>query len=266
MSEKDKEKDDYFEKSENFSVFRSIGGLITFSTILPLNVYTTIEEMAKMTWFWPVIGGGVGAIALAISYFLLNILLIPSIAVAAIVYSFFIIFNGFHHLDGLIDIGDALMVHGSPEKKIAIMRDSLIGTGGIAIFFIVAIISVSSLVPILSAGIISAVLICEMSAKMGLVSCAISSKAGSDGTGRFFIESMTILKFIGILAITIAIAYILAGFIGIFGVLGGIFGGSYISYLGKKHFKIATGDVLGASNEFGRMFSLIAMLIAIIWI
>lgn len=265
MSEKDKERDDYFQKNKH-SYLRSIGGLVTFSTIIPLNIHTTIEEMATMTWFWPVIGGMVGGIALIISYFLLDFVKLPSLMVATIIYSFFIIFNGFHHLDGLIDMGDALMVHGSPEKKIAIMRDSIIGSGGIAIFFIVAILSIASLNSIFEAGIIASVLICEMSAKVGLISCAISSKAGNDGTGKFFIKSMTIAKFLLTLIITIAIAYVLLGFTGIFGVLGAVLGGSYIAYLSKKQFKIATGDVLGAANEIGRLFSLVVMIIAIIWI
>lgn len=48
MTEKDKQKDDYF-ISEKSSKIRSIAGLLTFSTILPINIYTSIEEMAKMT-------------------------------------------------------------------------------------------------------------------------------------------------------------------------------------------------------------------------
>ncbi len=265
MTEKDKGKDDYF-IDKNPSVFRSIAGLTTFSTILPLNIYTTIEEMAKMTWFWPIIGAFVGAIGLFISYFLIKLLFIPSFVVATIVYSFFLIFNGFHHLDGLIDIGDALMVHGSPEKKISVMRDSMIGTGGIAIFFIVAIITIAALNSILSIDFIFAILICEMSAKIALVSCCTSSKAGPNGTVKYFIESMTLSKFIISLIIVIVIAYLLANFIGVLGVLGGVLGGAIIAYIGEKNFKIATGDVLGASNEIGRMFSLLAMLIALIWI
>lgn len=46
MTEKDKQKDDYF-ISEKSSKIRSIAGLLTFSTILPINIYTSIEEMAK---------------------------------------------------------------------------------------------------------------------------------------------------------------------------------------------------------------------------
>lgn len=262
MTDKNKEKDGYF-NNEKSSPLRSIGGLITFSTILPLNIYTNIEEMAKMTWFWPVVSAFVGLIGLFIG-FILNILNFPFFVTSAIIYSFFIWFNGFHHLDGLMDVGDALMVHGSPEKKINVMRDSMIGTGGVALFFIVAIISVALLDSLILAGGLVAILICEMSAKVGLVSCCITSKSGPDGTGKYFIESMTIPKFVLTLIIAILIAYFFASFIGIFGVLGGVFGGSLMALIGKNNFKIVTGDVLGASNEIGKLFSLLFMLIAFI--
>ena len=64
---KEKNNDDYFEKQMP-STLRSIGGLITFSTILPLNVYTTIEELARVTWIWPIINGIVGLLAAIIAY------------------------------------------------------------------------------------------------------------------------------------------------------------------------------------------------------
>ena len=66
---KDENKDDYFEK-QNPSILRSIGGLLTFSTILPLNIYTTIDEMARLTWFWPVLNGLIGLIATIIAFIL----------------------------------------------------------------------------------------------------------------------------------------------------------------------------------------------------
>jgi len=262
MTEKDKQKDDYFNE-EKSSQIRSIGGLLTFSTVLPINIYTSIEEMAKMTWFWPILSALVGFLALIIGLFL-NILNFPTFVISAIVYSFLIWFNGFHHLDGLIDIGDALMVHGTPEKKIAVMRDSMIGTGGIGLFFIVGILTISFLNSLILIGFISSILICEMSAKVGLISCAISSKSGNDGTGRYFIKSMTIPKFIATLIITLTIGYLFGGIIGVSGVVGGAFGGAIVSMIGKKNFEIATGDVLGASNEVGRMCSLLFMLIIIL--
>ena len=46
------EDDSYFE-DEEFSPVKSLLGLLTFSTILPINVFTSIEYMTKLTWCWP---------------------------------------------------------------------------------------------------------------------------------------------------------------------------------------------------------------------
>ncbi len=261
MTPYDKQRDDYFQ-TEKPSIIKSIGGLVTFSTILPLNIHTSIGQMARITWLWPLVSALVGLIGLAIGY-ALNILNFPYFITAAVIYGFFIWFNGFHHLDGLIDLGDALMVHGPPSKKIAAMRDSMIGTGGIGLFFIVAIISIASLNSILAIGPITAILICEMSGKIGLVSCCLTSKPGPDGTGRYFISSINIINFAIILVTTLIIGFLLANITGVLGVLGGVFGGALIAFIGKRNFKIATGDVLGASNEIGRLFSLIFMVIGL---
>ena len=51
--------------------------------------------------------------------------------------------------------------------------------------------------------------------------------------------------------------------IGLLGIIGGAFGGALTALLAKKHLKIANGDVLGTSNELGRLFSLLAMLVLI---
>lgn len=244
-----------------------IGGIITFSTILPIKIYPDIETIAKATWFWPIISGFVGLIGGIIAY-ILSILLVPPLISATIIYSFFIIFNGFHHLDGLIDFGDALMAHGSHEKKLAIMRDSKIGTGGISLFFIVGIISVASLNSIFTwpvAIIFYSIIIAEISGKLGLVTCCISSKTNGIGMGSYFINSVTLRKYLLILTIVLAIGILFMGFTGVFGVLGGVLGGALTAYLGKKNIGIGTGDVLGASNEIGRLFSLLAIVISFFW-
>lgn len=252
--------DDYFEKQKP-SVLRSIGGLATFSTIIPLNIYTTIEEMAKMTWFWPVINAVVGILGAAIGYSLYHFLYLPPLLIATIVYGFFLIINGFNHLDGLMDLGDGAMVHGTPEKKIAIMRDPMTGVGGIATMFIVGTISIATLYTIISYNQFGLIIIAEMSAKIGLITCCVLSKSGSDGIGKYFVDYMNIPKYILGLAIAIIIAYLISPFMGVFGIIGGIFGGALAAFIARRHIKIANGDVLGASNELGRMFSLIAMLI-----
>jgi len=91
-------------------------GLVSFSTKLPLNIHTTIEEMARFTWLWPIIGGFIGILVGLLGYVTMDLITIPQLVAAAIIYSFAIWFTGFHHLDGLVDFGDAVMAHGDPEK------------------------------------------------------------------------------------------------------------------------------------------------------
>ncbi|MGL6298500.1 MAG: adenosylcobinamide-GDP ribazoletransferase [Methanobacteriaceae archaeon] len=248
-------------------VYQSIGGIITFSTIIPIKIYPSIETIAKATWFWPIISGFVGLIGAIIAYGL-SMLLVPPIVSATIIYSFFIMFNGFHHLDGLIDFGDALMAHGSHEKKLSIMRDERIGTGGIGLFFIVGIISIACLNSIFTLPLFTicySIIIAELSGKLGLVTCCISSKTDGVGMGSHFIKSMALTKYLLILTISLAIGILLLGFTGVFGVLGGVLGGAFVAYLGKKNIGMANGDVLGASNEIGRLFSLLAIVISFFW-
>lgn len=140
---KDKNNDDYFEK-QSPSTLRSIGGLLTFSTILPLNIYTTIDEMARLTWFWPVLNGLIGLIATIIAFILAKFIHFDPILIAAIIYGFLLLINGFNHFDGLMDFGDGVMVHGSPEKKLSIMKDPMTGVGGIATGFIAGTITIAA--------------------------------------------------------------------------------------------------------------------------
>jgi len=269
---KEKNNDDYFEK-QNPSVLRSIGGLLTFSTILPLNVYTTIDEMAKLTWFWPVINGFIGLMGAIIAFILAKFIHFDALLIAAIVYGFLLIINGFNHFDGLMDFGDGVMVHGNPQKKLSIMKDPMTGVGGISTGFVVGTITIAAYTSLISyayainLNFLLLIIVAEISAKIGLTTCCISSKAAEEGIGKYFIEYMNLKNYVIGLIICFIIATLLSlgpGFhIGLLGIIGGAFGGALTSLIAKKHLEIANGDVLGTSNELGRLFSLIAMLILI---
>ena len=235
-------------------------GLITFSTILPLKIHTTIQEMAKFTWMWPLIGAGIGIIVGTVGYLLVGIINLPQFMSATIIYSFALWFTGFHHLDGLIDFGDGMMAHGDFEKKLEIMRDQRIGTGGLAYLLIVAIITFTS-IAYAPAGIIFLILlISETAAKLGLITCCTFCEPYSNGTGRFFIDAMNIKLFLIILIICLGIGFFSLKTAGVLGIIGGLVGGLIIAVVAKIKFIYATGDILGASNEISRMISLIFMI------
>jgi len=269
---KDQNNDDYFEK-QSPSTLRSIGGLLTFSTILPLNIYTTIDEMAKFTWFWPVLNGLIGLMATIIAFLLAKSIHFDPLLIAAIVYGFLLLINGFNHFDGLMDFGDGVMVHGSPEKKLSIMKDPMTGVGGIAVGFIVGTITISAYASLMNYAyainfnFILLIIVAEISAKIGLTTCCISSQASEEGIGKYFIKYMNLKNYvIGLIIcfiISVALSLGTGIHIGLLGIIGGAFGGALTSLIAKKHLKIANGDVLGTSNELGRLFSLLAMLVLI---
>ncbi|MDR2874071.1 MAG: adenosylcobinamide-GDP ribazoletransferase [Methanobrevibacter sp.] len=259
---KDENRDDYFQEQSSF--LGGVFGLISFSTIIPFRTHGNINSMAKVAWLWPFISGIMGILGFFISYFLAEILYLPSFLIAAIIYGFFLYINGFNHLDGLLDVGDGIMVHGSAEKKIAIMRDSMIGTGAIGLFFIVAIITVASLDSIIGYNLFLAIIILEISSKISLLTVSISSKPCSDGIGKYFIEYLTTKKYIITIALSLFVSFLLLNYIGIFGIMGGILSGAIVSMISRRNFHVATGDVLGASNEIGRLFSALFILIVFI--
>ena len=269
---KEKNNDDYFEKQKP-STLRSIGGLITFSTILPLNVYTTIEELARITWIWPIINGIVGLLAAIIAYIFTAFFHFDALLIATIVYGFLLLINGFNHFDGLMDFGDGVMVHGDPQKKLSIMKDPMTGVGGISTGFIVGTITIAAFCSLINyanavnINLILLIIVAEIAAKIGLTTCCICSSPSTEGIGKFFIENMNLTNYLTGLIICWIIAAALsittAFHIGIIGIIGGAFGGALTALIAKKHLKIANGDVLGTSNELGRLFSLIGMLMVI---
>ena len=234
-------------------------GLISFSTILPLNIHTTIEEMALFTWIWPIIGGLIGIIVGTFGFLIVDLFHLPILIAAALIYSFSIWFTGFHHLDGLIDFGDGMMAHGSPEKKIAVMRDKRIGTGGIAYLLMVGLITFAAIGSTPLILIFYVLVISEIAAKMGIVTCATFSKAFPDGTGRPFIESMNKKKLLISFIISLALGFLIFNTIGIIGVTMGLLSGVIIAFVSKKSFIWATGDILGTSNEIARMLAMVTM-------
>ena len=259
------EEDNYFE-DEEFSPVKSILGLLTFSTILPINVFTSIEYMTKLTWFWPFLHLFVGVLAAICGYVSMEILHLNSFFTAAIVYAFLMIITGYNHLDGVMDMADGVMVHGEPERKIRVMKDSSVGAGGVATLFIVASLTVAGICNIMDYHFILGIIICEMCAKTSLLTTALFSQPLVPGIGSYFIKETNPTNYFASTVVVAVIAYLIGGFAGIVGVIGAIVSGVIIAVIAKRNFVLANGDVLGMSNEVGRLFSLLFMAIALFFI
>ncbi len=258
----DMEDDNYFE-DEEFSPIKSILGLLTFSTILPIRVYTSIEYMTKLTWCWPFIHLFIGVIAAICGYACLNFLHLNSFFTAAIVYAFLMIITGYNHLDGVMDMADGVMVHGDPKRKIEVMKDFSVGAGGVATLFLVAILTIAGIYNILDYNFIFGIIICEMVAKTSLMTTALLSIPLTPGIGSYFIFETTPSKYLLSTFIVAIIAFLLGGTVGVCGVLGAMFSGVIIALIAQRNFGVANGDVLGMSNEVGRLMALLFMATAL---
>lgn len=255
--------DDYFE-DEKFSPFKSILGLLTFSTIIPINVYTSIEYMTRMTWFWPIIHFFIGVLAAAISFVCLDIFHLNLLFISAIVYGFLMIITGFNHIDGVMDMADGVMVHGDSQKKLSVMKDHMVGAGGVMSAIIIAFLTVAGIFNILDYGFINGIIICEMVGKSSLLTTALTSKS-IDGIGSYFIKATNISNYVISTVIVGVLCYLLGGLVGIFGLIGAMLAGAVISLIAKKNFEVANGDVLGTSNEVGRAIALLFMAIMLFY-
>ena len=259
------EDDSYFE-DEEFSPVRSLLGLLTFSTILPINVFTSIEYMTKLTWCWPFLHLFIGILAAICGYVSLEFLHLNSFFTAAIVYAFLMIITGYNHLDGVMDMADGVMVHGEPERKIRVMKDSSVGAGGVATLFLVASLTIAGIYNILDYRFILGIIICEMTAKTSLITTALLSKPLTPGIGSYFINETNPANYFASTFIVACIAYLLCGLVGLCGVIGAMISGLIIATIAKRNFVLANGDVLGMSNEVGRLISLLFMCVALYFI
>jgi len=103
-------------------------GAIRFLTILPLGPHPEPEEIGRNAWLGlPTVGLISGLIAGVVAWLLRSSPAAGPVTVGAIV-----LLEGAQRLDGLVDLGDAVlawMAGGEPERA---MKDARVGVGGLA--------------------------------------------------------------------------------------------------------------------------------------
>lgn len=100
------------------------------------------EQAAAAAWF-PLVGAGVG-VAAALAAWLSACLHLPSLAAWAALMAALLVTGGFHE-DGLADTADGLLGGSTREKRLAIMRDSRLGTYGVLALVLTLGIEVTAL-------------------------------------------------------------------------------------------------------------------------
>ncbi len=235
-----------------------------------------LTDCAKNMWVFPLIGAFIGLLAGVFGWVAYHFL--PGIVVGGLVLALLLLITGLHHTDGLLDFGDGVMAHGTPEHKIEVMHDQLTGAGGLSLGIMTMLISALAIGQLTnkSAGlfslslIIGGIIVVELSAKLSMVVMAWAGKSIHEGMNSPFLEAMHggkgDLRLIIALVISFAVAFLFLRLAGPLIVLAAIITGLIMTTIAHRHFNGVTGDVFGASNEITRMVCVIVLLAAVAWV
>jgi adenosylcobinamide-GDP ribazoletransferase len=107
--------------------------LLSFFTVLPVRG-ASLEEAAREIHLLPLVGlvtGLPGALLLLAAHF------VPPGVAATLALGAVLLAAGLHHADGVLDAGDAIMAHGSPDRRREVLEDTRVGVGGLGALFLV---------------------------------------------------------------------------------------------------------------------------------
>ena len=107
--------------------------LLSFFTALPVRG-VSVEAAAQRVYLLPLVGLVTGAPGAGL--ILLGHAMPPGV-VATLALGAVLLAAGLHHTDGVLDVGDALMVRGTPERRRSVLKDTRVGVGGIGALFVV---------------------------------------------------------------------------------------------------------------------------------
>lgn len=227
---------------------RAAAGALTFLTQVPLARLVAVDghDVARGSVLFPVVGAGVGAAGGGAALLLDEWL--PAFTAAGLACAVSVLVTGAMHVDALADTSDALGAR-TRERALEVMRDSRVGSFGVAAVALDLLIKVSAIAALLDRGgafgaFVAAGALSRAAAPPLASGLPYPRAAGGVLTGRVSTSSAVVACTLGIgLAIVAAGADALP-LAGTAACVALTFALAYRAWLGG-----ATGDCLGATTE-----------------
>ena len=231
-----------------------------FLTTIPVGFnHEDLESLASRMWVFIIVGATVGLLVGGVSYALTFTPHLNDFVHAGLTLVALYALTGFIHLDGLADVGDGLLKHGTIKERLRVIKDPYIGVGGISFCALAFLLLFSAVTSIKSAALIPAFVTAEAAAKLSMVEVASLGNATHSGLGSRFSERSGPLTLLAALLLTGAVAIFCFGAKGIVVLLPPIALSFGLVRLANRAFGGINGDVIGASNELARLTALIAI-------
>lgn len=166
---------------------------------------------------------------------------------------------GITHLDGLADLADAGVVHGSVGDRRAVMQDTVTGVGGTVatglsvIGLALAGVALASAPPLLALGVVVAA---EVGAKLAMVGVAAFGKPAYEGMGSQLVGSSPSQWLAGVVMAVPAAVIAWPALPPVITLVGAITGGALTAWSASSLLDGVSGDVFGAANEVARLVGL----------
>lgn len=244
-------------------ILRGLIDVIGFLTIIPVKLNEqSLKNTAEHMYLFPVIGALIGFIGGVTVYLVSKVF--PSIIAATISLFTIFVLTRFYHIDGLLDFGDGLMVHGSQKEKLNAMKDVRIGTGGLVLGLMIILLTIITISKFSQHLVVQCFITSEVLAKLSMVVLAVAGKSAKEGINRYFIETMKgwrgTIRFLLTIIITLTICLPLLGLNVFYAITTTVFTCLSMLIVSNINFGGVTGDVFGAVNETSRVTSLLTLL------
>lgn len=231
-----------------------------FLTTIPVGFSEEgLENLADHMWVYVIVAVVIGLIIGGIASALALVPNISGFVRTALILIALYALTGFIHLDGLADIGDGLLKHGTMQERLDVIKEPYTGVGGISFCVLAFLLLFASATSIKPGILIPAFITAEVAAKLSMVQIGSFGKATHKGLGSLFSERSGVHTFLLAMLLASLASAICFGLNGIlvlilpiavsFGLLG----------LSDAAFGGINGDVIGASNELGRVTALIVI-------
>src|SRR5574342_717832 len=152
-------------------VFEPLISTLSFLTIIPTSKYGfDLRVIARNMYFFPICGAVIGLVVGIIGFSASTFL--PEYIASFIILVKFVLITGIHHIDGLADFSDGVMVKGDRDSKRRAMSDPVVGSA-LAGFSSLFTIEMKKLSKIITSIILTVVLVFLLQVIVGLLTLGI---------------------------------------------------------------------------------------------
>ncbi|NIC00194.1 adenosylcobinamide-GDP ribazoletransferase [Halobacterium sp. R2-5] len=208
-------------------------------------------------WAFPLAGYVVGAL-LAAPFVFADHFPAGTVTLAYLAAVFAV--TGINHLDGVADVGDALVVHGDSDERTRVLKDTTVGVGAVAaVALAVAGLALGAfgVARLPTRAALAVVVAAEVGAKLGMASVACLGTAAHEGLGSQFTERAgrsDLLPAVLVALPAVVLSWPTPAAAG--ALVGAFLAGFVVLWRLQALLDGVNGDVFGAVNEVGRVVGL----------